>query len=143
MSNRPTTRTISEALDLAADAVLARGWTCGGGWYPDLTETTPVCAEGAIRLASTQSGRIDYELMRASIAAVSAHLELKVGTHPQYVFSWNDSLSYTPSDVDPQTRVVEVLRATAVIEQAREAARESTARTEDAARRVGIEVAGL
>lgn len=122
MNERPT----SEVLNLAADLIEERGWTRGGGadgegWHPTPGSTTPLCLEGAIRAAS---GMDDKHNCPAWLV-VSRYLRGRPDAIPSpiladgvIVFGWNDRPHRT------QAEVVEVLRATAVIEAARETAHE-------------------
>lgn len=124
----------SEVLNLAADLIEERGWTYGRGWEGD----GPLCLEGAIGAAAGLHGLDNIYALWACPAAkaVQSYLDnvLRVG---EPLFRWNDSLRFgrnpdgtiefrwvggSPEAADEfaSSRVIEVLRATAVIEAARE-----------------------
>jgi hypothetical protein len=110
----------SEILNKAADILQVRGWAGGvgaaQGWHPNPAETTPVCVEGALRLANGTDWRPE--------AAVDALRDYLRDLYPEcinphcakgiIVFAWNDQPGRTESEV------IEVLRACAVIEASRE-----------------------
>lgn len=118
----------SEVLDRAADEIERRGWSQGTGWFPRSDESTPVCAEGALRLACGFGGGVgldgawfDLASKRAACDALSAYLTdrfpecINQVTGAVIPFSWNDARSRT------QAEVIEVLRAAAMVERTREA----------------------
>jgi hypothetical protein len=106
----------SEVLNKAADLIEERGWSPrgnNGAWHPKPGSTTPLCVEGALRLAA---GRRDQD----ALDALSGYLNDR---YPECFnpfsgrvlpFSWNDRTGRTSSEV------IEVLRACAVIEASRE-----------------------
>lgn len=111
----------SEVLNKAADLIEERGWKSGGGWqYADqLYDDMPMCLEGGIQAATG--------LHFASIACDVTAAELTaLRTCPAYravveyldadlpLFNWNDESERTAE------QVIEVLRATALIEAAKE-----------------------
>lgn len=110
----------SEVLHLAADAIEKRGWTRGG---PEGSDDPwglhggPVCIEGAIQAASGVGHTPEFYFCPA-YEAVIEHLDLhpfpKVGPVMQGLWQWNDSRQRTSAEV------IEVLRAAAAVEQARE-----------------------
>jgi hypothetical protein len=115
--------TTSETLNRAADLIEERGWTQGPRGMSIGTDT-PLCLEGAIGAAVgiTKYERYNgedvysYDETQSCPAgqAVRAYLDV---LRP---WSWNDHYNRTA------TEVIEVLRATAVIEAARENAETRT-----------------
>lgn len=107
---------VSDTLNLAADLIEERGWAHGGGWNDDIT--SPLCLEGGILAASGISGdEWEDELYACpSYVAVMGYLksDTRWGFFKKYAYDWNDVPTRTA------TEVVEVLRATALIESARE-----------------------
>jgi hypothetical protein len=111
----------SEVLNKAADLIEERGWSQGTGWHTALADSVPVCAEGGIWCATeTDNNRRDYAALRAAKGAFRAYL---TDRFPEHIhpnagcvigWSWNDDPERTAAEV------IEVLRAAAVIEQARE-----------------------
>jgi hypothetical protein len=111
----------SEVLNRAADLIQSRGWTqeAKGGWFPEPNADTPVCAEGAIRLAVAEAGM--WATAKTSIChALSDYLG---DLYPEcfnpisgrvIVFNWNDRKGRTAE------QVLEAMRAAALIESARE-----------------------
>lgn len=104
----------SEVLNTAADLIEKRGWTTMLGlgsdeaveaWFPKPTSTGPLCLEGGINGACQDEKR----LARASIDILAEYLDW---TRP--LFAWNDRTGRTAAEV------IEVLRACALIESARE-----------------------
>jgi hypothetical protein len=117
----------SDTLNLAADLIEQRGWTKGQGWNDSTNR--PLCLEGGIMAALGWSfGSADYDPLELwdcpAYRAVQAYLN----------FSHDKALAsprhHYPSPVDPLWRwndfssaaseVIEVLRAAAVVEAARE-----------------------
>lgn len=108
----------SEVLNKAADLIEERGW--GQGPRTWTTEGAELCLEGAIAAAmgknANRSPRFENGIWPEDIqtcpagAAVRDHLEW---THA-YLCMWNDKTERTADEV------IEVLRACAVIEAARE-----------------------
>lgn len=114
--NTPT----SEVINLAADLIEERGWTKGGvGMLAD--NTSKLCLEGAIG-AVIDAGTVascaieggplvyDYDHIHACPAYAAVQDYLGGG---QTLWVWNDMVA----DVQ---RVIEVLRAAAAVEAARE-----------------------
>jgi hypothetical protein len=107
----------SEVLNQAADVLQVRGWCqapAEGGWFPDPEATTPVCLEGAIRIAA---GTVRKQEVTAVVR------DYLTSRHPESInpfsghvipFAWNDEDGRTAAEV------IEVLRACALIEAARE-----------------------
>jgi hypothetical protein len=126
-----TTVATSEVLNRAADLIEERGWVGRGGqgWTDDAG--SPLCIEGAI---SAAMGTAIYAYGGFTSApnrcpaglAVREHLGLGpyVGVSTsRALFAWNDELRLVNGEfvsVRTQAEVVEVLRAAAVIEAARE-----------------------
>ena len=114
----------SEVLNRAADLIEERGWACGKGWS---AEGGPLCIEGAIAAALGADGHaIRTTNTCPAGAAVREYLELGEYTATKGgLWYWNDELRWdrelgTVVTVRTANEVVEVLRATAVIEAARE-----------------------
>lgn len=110
---------VSEQLNLAADLIQTRGWVWGvNGWNTD--GTGPLCLEGAIAAATGISmdasahSRDRFFSNCPAYRAVDQYLDddLQGEREP---WEWND-------DQPNGTRVIEVLRAAAAIEAAREEA---------------------
>lgn len=118
----------SEVLNRAADLIEERGWRAGGGWNGD--HGSGLCLEGGIQAAMGVAVGPGYRC--PAYHAVAQYLAEQGNTRP--LFIWNDRLPYyseatgewLPSDqfADARARaprrVVEMLRACAVIEQSRE-----------------------
>lgn len=135
----------SEVLNKAADLIEERGWAAGGGWITSVTvdQVTPVCLEGGVMgamglVAPPRLSNADLVGLWTCPAykAVSDYLGLDStprtdvdGEPTEPLWRWNDHTSRSASEV------VEVLRATALIEQARE-----NAGTTPAAEREGVTV---
>lgn len=112
----------SEVLNLAADAIETRGWTQAGDDPWGMQDPTgPVCLEGGIAAVlgidcthpegAHLMGAGYEDLVRCpAYRSVKSYLAVDRG----FLFSWNDARGRT------QAEVIEVLRATAVIEAARE-----------------------
>lgn len=110
--------TTSEVLDLAADYIRDHGWVKGTGW--DYFEGGPVCLEGAIAavmeipaLASSMRllGRPMMDAHRLRQCDAYQAVREFVGGKP---YEFNDASDVTMEDV------IAVLRATAMVEYARE-----------------------
>jgi hypothetical protein len=111
----------AETLNRAADLIEQRGWKSGGGWqYADqIYDDMPLCLEGGIQAATGHRftsihctpGTDEIESLQACPAyrAVQTYLEV----HYEHIYNWNDTKGRTASEV------IEVLRAAAVIEQAK------------------------
>jgi hypothetical protein len=123
----------SEVLNRAADLIEERGWWGGGmkapvrdteaAWWPEAHADTPVCVEGAIRLAADNAYRTKANTCHILAAYLQDGYPECANTISGRVtpFSWNDRRGRTA------TEVIEVLRACAVIEASREASRERQA----------------
>lgn len=117
MSTLPT----SEVLNRAADLIERQGWVTGTGWPTVDREDAPLCLEGGIMAALGL--RIDAEEDDdvegcPAYRAVHDYLELRDardldGWPVVPLWMWND-------DREHASEVIEVLRAVAVIEAARE-----------------------
>ncbi len=108
----------SEVLNRAADLIEERGWVRGEGWPGQEVyggaDNTQLCLEGAIMaaLGIDMTATLGGELREClAYQAVHRHLELDP---MRRLYTWNDHPSRTAGEV------VEVLRAAAVIEAARE-----------------------
>jgi hypothetical protein len=114
----------SEVLNKAADLIEQRGWTKGCGWQ--LTDfdngTDAICLEGAIQLAAgfpavpQSEAAMLADRVRfcpAGQAVVTYLADADRHDRNGWLFTWNDQRS-------DAAEVIEVLRACAVIEQARE-----------------------
>lgn len=107
---------VSEQLNLAADLIERDGWTRG---TVGMNVVGPHCLEGAIKAvtdAAVRSGDQGRYLYVDDNCPVGEAVRSYLGgrAHGGYLFIWNDN---QPGAAE----VIEVLRATAVIEQAREA----------------------
>jgi hypothetical protein len=104
----------SEVLNDAADIIGRNGWATADGWHPKC-DSQPVCLEGALRLAlggaihGTDAHRVLGEYLMGRPGAQINSLTGRV-----ILFAWNDEPGRTADEV------IEVLRAAAVIEAARE-----------------------
>lgn len=116
----------SEVLDLAADVVEQRGWTTGT--WNNTREGAPVCIEGGIAAAIGlgfnlgEVGDAEYQAFRQCPAyvAVSEYLGIEEG----FLYSWNDDVLRADENeivhAHSQAEVIEVLRAAAAVERAKE-----------------------
>ena len=108
----------SEVLNRAADMIEERGWVRGKGWGPD---DGGLCLEGALIAASGLSAAIGKRLAVYTQCPAYDAVVAYLGKDPQpriapivdTLWAWNDARSEV-------TEVIEVLRAVAVIEAARE-----------------------
>ena len=111
---------VSDTLNLAADLIEERGWTKGGDDGDPWGEApgTPLCIEGGIMAAlglrkldvfGTPKEEQEFRTCPA-FAAVAEHIRLTY----RHLYAWNDAPERTANEV------VEVLRATALIEATRE-----------------------
>lgn len=123
------TQHTSDILNRAADLIEQQGWTAGSDGWPKIGEPGPLCLEGGI-IAAQHFGSLEhFEERDARLLACPAYravmeylatddrwawraVKLRNGTARAY--DWNDVGGRTADDV------IEVLRATAAIEQARE-----------------------
>jgi hypothetical protein len=109
----------SEVLNRAADLIEERGWVRGQGWpgvssalTGEVYEGTALCLEGGVMAALGVSGHAGYDAWFHCPARVAVQEYLAIGqTAP---FHWNDREGRTVGEV------IEVLRACALIEAARE-----------------------
>ncbi|HJR88969.1 MAG TPA: hypothetical protein VJ782_02285 [Aeromicrobium sp.] len=109
----------SEILNKAADLIEEQeGWTSGSGWPGEAeyggSETGGLCLEGGIMAAlGIKFGQRWDDTFKTcpAVHAVNAYLERPAG---HALYGWNDMPGRTADEV------VEVLRAAAVIEAARE-----------------------
>jgi hypothetical protein len=114
-----TTVATSEVLNRAADLIEERGWTKGGGWPTADDEGAALCLEGGIMAAlGLHFDKDDDDVEQCpAYRAVHFYLGLKWGDVADWpqdpLWTWND-------DHGSEESVIEVLRATAVIEAARE-----------------------
>lgn len=103
----------SEVLDLAADKIRERGWTQGLGGWPGWGPDDALCLEGGIMAALGYDEETPERLYRGcpAFGAVRDYL----GLGDDFLFPWNDASGRT------QQEVIEVLRAAAAVERAKEA----------------------
>lgn len=115
----------SDVLNRAADLIEERGWTHGDGWE-GTAELGPLCVEGGIQAAMGVSVGPGYRC--PAYHAVRAYLGVEA------LFIWNDHLPFYSEETGEwlptsqfaeakaraPKRVIEVLRACAVIEASRE-----------------------
>ena len=101
----------SEVLNRAADLIEERGWTQGEGWPDAEDDVTGLCLEGGI-MAAAGFGFNDYTKFVRCPAYLA--VENYLAHETRFPFTWNDRDGRTAAEV------IEVLRACAVIEQARE-----------------------
>lgn len=125
------TQNVSETLNRAADLIEKRGWTHGGGWN-GTAEAGPLCTEGAIQAAMGVSVGAGYRC--DAYWAVAEYIGIEFG-----LFVWNDNLPWSwhhpkgsaeetflisASDIERhefgQAKVIETLRAAALVAAARE-----------------------
>jgi len=116
----------SEVLHRAADLIEKRGWTQGSGGWGDSPGSSTLCIEGGIAAAVgvTNPAGFARNAFRDCPAyrAVADYLAPQVSAspfvakafHKDGIYVWNDDADRTASEV------VEVLRAAAAIEAAKE-----------------------
>jgi hypothetical protein len=115
----------SEVLDLAADVIEQRGW-CTGTWN-NTREDAPVCIEGGIAAALG----LEIDLGGSDEATYGSFITCPAYTAVQnylglndFLYGWNDEVSHSDSETLVYARskeqVVEVLRAAAAVERAKE-----------------------
>jgi hypothetical protein len=117
-----TTVATSEVLNRAADLIEERGWAHGRGWTDGGTGE-PLCVEGAIGAALGVGEEFTKVWGCPAAHAVKDYLGIELP-----LFLWNDKLridfwgagGMAEAEVLAKRHVVEVLRAAAVIEAARE-----------------------
>jgi hypothetical protein len=109
----------SEVLNKAADLIEERGWGTG---HAAMLGQSGVCIMGAIHHAVTGRFGDNYAAVHNCPAgqAVASYLELNPRRGSDGLWWWNDDLGDEMDEPDGQRKVVEVLRAAAVIEAARE-----------------------
>ena len=120
-------RKTSEVLDLAADVIEQRGWITGS--WNNTRQGAPVCIEGGIAAAlgiEVDLGGSD-EAAYDSFTSCPAYTAVReyLGIHDDdLLYGWNDEVaSYAEGVVQhahTQEEVVEVLRAAAAVERAKE-----------------------
>lgn len=102
----------SEVLNTAVEVIRERGWARGSWGFGD----GPLCIEGAIVVGSGVTGTpLARQLAAEGCPAVEAVRDYLDGQEP---FLWNDDRGRTAAEV------IEVLRAAALVEHAKEQARE-------------------
>lgn len=115
----------SEVLDRAADLIQERGWKTGASGWPGADATSPLCLEGGIMAALGVRLFTEEFFTCPAYRAVQSYLGLSHETHVgelgmkgpvDPLWNWNDGLAGSAR------RVVEVLRAAAMVERTREAA---------------------
>jgi hypothetical protein len=137
-------RKTSEILDLAADVVEQRGWTTGS--WNNAVEGAPVCIEGGIAAAmgwEVNLGVCGNETYR-EFQACPAYVAVKeyLGITGEYLYFWNDAVAVEGTEfvsAHSQQEVIEVLRAAAAVERAKEAVAHSPEPLADARRDVRTE----
>lgn len=114
-----TTVSTSEVLNKAADLIEERGWTTGGGGWED-KEGSGLCLEGGI-LAAAGFGTQEYTAPQflgcPAYIAVKSYLGLD---DSQALYEWNDGTYDFSGESRSAEDVIATLRATALIESARE-----------------------
>lgn len=120
----------SEVLNRAADLIEERGWTVGSGWIQRGQGNQHLCLEGGIMAAmGMEFPEVIIDAVYGPFAmcpayqAVSAYLNREVAyldgvVRGETLYGWNDRQ-------DAAVEVIEVLRACAVIEAAKESDRET------------------
>lgn len=110
----------SEVLDLAADTIQERGWThvgedWGGGWKVDVwgRDGGPVCIEGAIGAVIGCNPAFMCESVNNCPAGIAVKEYLGIAPWAT-LYDFNDEPGRTAEEV------IEVLRATAAVERAKE-----------------------
>lgn len=118
---------VSDTLNKAADLIQERGWVGTGGKGWEANEGTPLCIEGAIQAALGMPGGIAVTQVNTCSAGSAVREYLELGEFEWHktdaLFMWNDRARYVDGEltsVRTAEEVIEVLRATAVIEAARE-----------------------
>ncbi len=101
--------TTSQVLNKAADLIEERGWRRGPGMQID---SVGLCLEQAVSAAAGNIIAGSYAYLQAIPCAAGHALIEHLGNNQPYI--WNDEPGRTASEV------IEVLRATALIEAARE-----------------------
>jgi hypothetical protein len=111
----------SDVLNEAADLIQQRGWTQGIFGWGDIDPNSGLCLEGGIAAASGigmihDTSTLDTPSIKACPAykAVAAYLDMGGPFCRGALWTWNDAVDRTAAEV------IEVLRAAAVIEAARE-----------------------
>ena len=125
-----TERKTSEVLDLAADVIEQRGWITGS--WNNTRQGAPVCIEGGIAAAlgievdlGGYGTTEDYEAFTACPAyqAVMSYLDLRA-EDSDALWHWNDKYRHDGDEgarpARSKEQVVEVLRAAAAVERAKE-----------------------
>lgn len=106
----------SETLNRAADLIEERGWGQATGWHPAPGDTGPLCVEGALN--ATRGLRHKWTCPAwqavADYIADRPGVLIHKGSGRPIVWVWNDRPERTAAEV------IEVLRAAALIEAARE-----------------------
>lgn len=118
--------TVSETLNTATDLLQERGWTKGEGWDWDADGTRPLCLAIGVAAGITEANGFEPFNECPAGRAVRAYLNMTPtpdpwgtwGTLPNLassaLYRWNDQVPTSAAEV------IEVLRAAAVIEAARE-----------------------
>jgi hypothetical protein len=124
----------SEVLNRAADLIEERGWTTGNGWPGTGNYKGPLCLEGGI-LAALGVDFMDTMFSKFQCPAYQAVVQYldneEINPRHRSPWAWNDDLPYDEngrfvlatrkaSREYGNQRVIEVLRACAVIEASRE-----------------------
>jgi hypothetical protein len=107
----------SDTLNRAADLIEERGWSQGNGWILSSAPTdATLCLEGGIQAATGRMGIHHCPAYKAVVDYLNTTRPADINPTLGYVipWSWNDQPTRTASEV------IEVLRACAAIEQARE-----------------------
>jgi hypothetical protein len=124
--------TVSDVLHKAADLIEKRGWAEGEPGWGTYGGDGPLCLEGGIIAAASAQGQIGRVLIDNCPAAAAVHEYLQLGARE--LWEWNDVSEFYARDTGTpistsrtQAEVIEVLRAAAAIERAREDAAEAEA----------------
>ena len=117
-----TNTSVSDTLNRAADLIERRGWGQGPSTWGDSAARSRLCVEGAIAAVSGVS-MLDLEDIGEGVTphrneleacpAYKAMVDYLQWKQP-FLFTWNDKAGRTKEEV------IEVLRAAAVIEAAKE-----------------------
>lgn len=113
------TERTSTILNKAADLIETRGWVQADGWAYSPADDNSLCLEGGIMAAVGFTGGQDRRIFKACPAyrAVWDYLtddHWKGAPFRTDLYDWNDAQARTKDEV------IEVLRAAALIESARE-----------------------
>ncbi len=121
------TQHTSDILNRAADLIEQQGWTAGSDGWPGIGKSRSLCLEGGIIAAQHFASSQYFTEREARLLSCPAYRAVMdyLGTDQRWnsvrlpfgerrAYEWNDAEGRTAAEV------IEVLRATAAIEQARE-----------------------